>query len=55
MKTLQQFIAERTLTNGELDKREEIAKALEREHPDWDVSKKMAIATAAAKKWSDAL
>lgn len=41
---------ERTLTAAELKKREEIARAMEREHPGMDKSKKMAIATAAAKR-----
>jgi hypothetical protein len=38
------------LTPAELKKREEIAKAMERENPGMDMSKKMAIATAAAKR-----
>lgn len=41
---------EKTLTPAELKKREEIAKAMERENPGMDMSKKMAIATAQAKK-----
>ena len=41
---------ERKLTPAEEEKREEIAKAMEEEDPDIDMSKKMAIATAQAKK-----
>lgn len=41
---------EKTLTPAELKKREEIAKAMERENPGMDMSKKMAIATATAKR-----
>lgn len=43
-------INERKLTPAELKKREEIAKAIERDQPGIDKSKKMAIATAAAKR-----
>lgn len=43
-------ILEKTLTPAELTKREEIAKAMERENPGMSMSKKMAIATAQAKK-----
>lgn len=43
-------IEEKHLTPAEMKKREEIAKAMEREHPGMDKSKKMAIATAQAKK-----
>ena len=53
MKTFKKFnqeLLEKTLTPAEMKKREEIAMALKREHPDWSMSKKMAIATAAAKK-----
>jgi hypothetical protein len=53
MKPFQQFnqdLQEKTLTPAEMKKREEIATALKREHPDWPMAKKMAIATAAAKK-----
>ena len=38
----------RTLTPAEKKKREEIAKAMERNNPGMDMSKKMAIATATA-------
>ena len=41
---------ERKLTSAELKKREEIAKAIERVNPDMPMDKKMAIATATAKK-----
>ena len=41
---------EKTLTAAELKKREEIAKAMERDNPGMDMSKKMAIATATAKR-----
>lgn len=41
---------EKTLTPAELKKREEVAKAMERENPGMNKSKKMAIATATAKK-----
>jgi len=43
-------IDERTLTAPEKKKKEEVAQAIEREHPGIDMSKKMAIATATAKK-----
>jgi hypothetical protein len=41
---------EKTLTAAEKRKREEIAKALERDNPRMDMSRKMAIATAQAKR-----
>lgn len=41
---------EKTLTPAELKKREEVAKAMEREKPGMPMSKKMAIATAVAKR-----
>ena len=41
---------EKTLTAAELKKREEIAKALERDNPGMDIGKKMGIATAQAKR-----
>jgi hypothetical protein len=46
-------VQERKLTPAELKKREEIAKAIEKEQPGIDKSKKMAIATAQAKKMSE--
>lgn len=45
-----QSIMEKKLTPAELKKREEVAQAMERENPGMDMSKKMAIATATAKK-----
>jgi len=48
-------LGERTLTPDEKKKREEIAKAIERDHPDMPMSKKMAIATAAAKRVTEGL
>jgi len=49
MKTFKELV-EKTLTPAELKKREEIAKAMERDNPGMDMGKKMAIATAAAKR-----
>ena len=43
-------LVEKKLTPAEIKKREEIAKAMERENPDMPMDKKMAIATAMAKK-----
>lgn len=43
-------LGEKKLTDAELKKREEIAQAMERENPGMDMGKKMAIATAQAKK-----
>jgi len=43
-------IGERALTKPEKEKREEVAQAMEEEDPNIDMSKKMAIATAQAKK-----
>lgn len=43
-------LREKKLTPNELKKREDIAKAIERDNPGIDKSKKMAIATAQAKK-----
>ena len=45
-------MGERKLTKAEKEKREEIAKAMEKENPDMPMDKKMAIATAQAKKSS---
>ena len=44
------MITEKTLTPAEKKKREEIAKAIERDQPGIDMSRKMAIATATAKR-----
>lgn len=49
MKTLKQ-LREKTLTSAEKKKREEIAKAIEKDNPDMPMDKKMAIATATAKR-----
>jgi len=49
-KTLMQILGEKTLTSAEMKKREEIAQAMERDNPGMDKSKKMAIATATAKR-----
>lgn len=43
-------IDERSLTDAEMKKRKKIAKAIGRENPDMPMAKKMAIATAQAKK-----
>lgn len=50
LKSLTQILGEKTLTSAEMKKREEVAKAMERENPGMDKSKKMAIATATAKR-----
>jgi hypothetical protein len=50
MKTLSQILSEKHLTPAELSKREDIAQAMERETPGMKKAKKMAIATAAAKR-----
>ena len=49
MKTIKQLL-EKTLTPAEKKKREEIAKAMEKDNPDMPMDKKMAIATATAKR-----
>ena len=43
-------VDEKTLTPAEKKKREDVAKAIERDNPDMPMDKKMAIATATAKK-----
>jgi hypothetical protein len=50
MKNEETALEEKTLTPAEMSKREEIAKAMERKHPGMDKAKKMAIATATAKR-----
>ena len=50
VKTLKQILGEKTLTAAEKSKREDVAQAIERENPGMDKSKKMAIATATAKR-----
>lgn len=47
-------MSEKTLTPAELKKREEIAQAMERDDPDMPMAKKMAIATATAKRVAEA-
>ena len=48
------YLREKTLTQAEKKKREEVAKAIERENPNMPMAKKMAIATATAKKVAEA-
>lgn len=45
---------EKKLTSAEMKKREEVAKAIERDQPEMPMGKKMAIATATAKKVAEA-
>jgi hypothetical protein len=51
--SIRRSLDEKHLTSAELNKREEIAKAMEKKNPGMPMSKKMAIATAAAKKVSE--
>lgn len=44
------FLDEKKLTPAEMKKREDVAKAIERDNPDMPMDKKMAIATATAKR-----
>ena len=44
------IVQEKKLTDAEMKKREEIAKAIEKDDPDMPMDKKMAIATATAKR-----
>jgi hypothetical protein len=46
----EESLDEKTLTPAEMKKREQVAKAIERENPNMPMSKKMAIATSTAKK-----
>jgi very-short-patch-repair endonuclease len=46
---------EKKLTSAEMKKREEVAKAIERDQPEMPMGKKMAIATATAKKVAEEL
>jgi hypothetical protein len=48
-------VDEKMLTSAEMKKREEVAKAMERENPGMPMGKKMAIATATAKKVAEEL
>lgn len=50
MKTLAQVLGEKKLTSAEMKKREDVAQTMERDNPGMDKSKKMAIATATAKR-----
>jgi len=50
-----ELVDEKTLTPAEMKKREEVAKAIARENPKMPMAKKMAIATATAKKVTEAL
>jgi hypothetical protein len=47
-------VNEKKLTPAELKKREEVAKAMEKQNPDMPMDKKMAIATSVAKKVAEA-
>ena len=47
-------VDEKKLTSAEMKKREEVAKAIERDQPGMPMGKKMAIATATAKKVAEA-
>jgi len=49
-KTLTQILGEKKLTSAEMKKREDVAQAIERDNPSMPMGKKMAIATATAKK-----
>ncbi len=49
-KTLAQILGEKKLTSAEMRKREDVAQAIERNNPSMPMGKKMAIATATAKK-----
>lgn len=51
--TTRKIIGEKHLTPAEMKKREQIAKAMGRENPKMNMSKKMAIATASAKKLAE--
>ena len=50
LQNMKEAVEEKKLTPAELKKREEIAKAMERDNPGMDMKKKMAIATWQAKK-----
>jgi len=50
MRSFKQHINEKKLTPAELKKREDVAQAIKRDNPDMPMDKKMAIATATAKR-----
>jgi hypothetical protein len=52
--TTRKIIGEKHLTPAEMKKREQIAKSMGRDNPNMDMGKKMAIATATAKKIAEA-
>ncbi len=52
---IKEMLGERKLSKAELKKREEIAQAIERDNPGMKMSKKMAIATAQAKKSAEGI
>lgn len=54
-KTLQQILGEKHLTPAEKNKREDIAQGIEKSNPGMAMGKKMAIATAQAKKVAESL
>jgi hypothetical protein len=54
-KEIAQRLIEKTLTSAEQDKREDVAQAMERENPGMDMGKKMAIATAVAKRTAESI
>lgn len=47
--SIKSVVTERKLTDAEMDKREKVAKAIEKDNPDMPMGKKMAIATNVAK------
>jgi hypothetical protein len=47
---IEQILNEKKLTTAEKEKREEVAKAIEKDDPDMPMDKKMAIATSTAKR-----
>lgn len=55
VKSLKQILGEKHLTPAELKKREDIAQGIEKSNPNMPMAKKMAIATAKAKKVAESL
>lgn len=55
LETFKKKVDEKTLTAAEKKKREEIAQAIKRDNPDMPMDKKMAIATATAKRVAEGL